>query len=351
MKKSLILLTVFLLGGCATYRFQKPDDSATAGYLAYYDGKPLAEYTVGKDKSLPDLKIAKERFKRRRLEVERYYKQTGQIESRFRAYLLDPPEMLAGFLWGILRWPYTAISDYRYHHNAAYRDKVDKLDEQQDAFEEARQKSLKKELDAYIAKDLAEESGGPGVIDKTLQESEMLSQMPPSASEPAVTQEQVAAPAVVLAVPSPLPVEETAAVQAQASPLAAAAVEPSARQTPLPKEKPARKPKPEPKPRAPKASRPAKVLGPLKAVIWAHPLKGSSPLVVKFSAAKSTSPGSRIVAYAWDFGDGDTSVKKTPQNTYWSTTYGSRFYTVTLSVRNQEGTTASTSATIEVITN
>ena len=337
MKKSLILLTVFLLSGCATYRFQKPDDSATAGYLAYYDGKPLAEYTVGKDKSLPDLKIAKERFKRRRLEVERYYKQTGQIESRFRAYLLDPPEMLAGFLWGILRWPYTAISDYRYHHNAAYRDKVDKLDEQQDAFEEARQKSLKKELDAYIAKDLAEESGGPGVIDKTLEEL---------GSEPAVTQEEVPAPPV-----QPLvPVQETPTVQTPSLPTAAPAVEPSARQTSLPKEKPARKPKPEPKPRAPKASRPAKVLGPLKAVIWAHPLKGSSPLVVKFSAAKSTSPGSRIVAYAWDFGDGDTSVKKTPQNTYWSTTYGSRFYTVTLSVRNQEGITASTSATIEVIT-
>jgi hypothetical protein len=316
LKKSLILFLVCLLCGCATYKFQKPDANS-AGYLAYYDGKPLAEYTVGKDKALPDLTLAKERFKRRRLSVEKYYKQTGQIQSRFKDFFWDPPSMLIGFIGGIFRWPYTAISDYKYNHNPAYKARMDKFDEQKEAFEVARQNSLKKELDAYVARDLAEESGGPGVIEKTLTESEQpLAQEPvPAASEKAVTipVAEAPVPAATPAVPKQAPV----------------------------KTKPMGKVKLPP---------PEKPLEPAVAVITAKPLKGYSPLQVKFSASKSYSKSSRIVAYSWDFGDGDTSTKKSPENTYWSTTFGSRFYTVTLTVRDQAGTVSSATSTIEVVT-
>jgi hypothetical protein len=338
LKKTLILFLTCLLCGCATYKFQKPDANS-AGYLAYYDGKPLAEYTVGKDKALPDLTLAKERFKRRRLSVEKYYKQTGQIQSRFKDFFWDPPSMLIGFIGGIFRWPYTAISDYKYNHNPAYQARMDKLDEQKEAFEVARQNSLKKELDAYVARDLAEESGGPGVIEKTLTESEQ-----PQAGA------QVSAQAVEAAAPvteaAPLAQESVQAVSEKAVTMPAAeSPEPAA--TPVaPKQAPVRT-KPMGKVKLPP---PQKLLEPAVAIITAKPLKGYSPLQVQFSASKSHPGSRRIVAYSWDFGDGDTSTKKNPQNTYWSTTFGSRFYTVTLTVRDQAGAVSSATSTIEVIT-
>jgi len=91
-------------------------------------------------------------------------------------------------------------------------------------------------------------------------------------------------------------------------------------------------------------------LEPPVAVIVAQPSKGNSPLKVNFSGLKSYSKSGKIVAYDWDFGDGDTSTKKNTQNTYWSATFGSRSYTAILTVRDDKGSTSTTSATIEVTT-
>lgn len=333
-KRISILFLGCLLCGCATYKFQKPDANS-AGYLAYYDGKPLAEYTVGKDKTLPDLTLAKERFKRRRLTVEKYYKQTGQIQSRFKDFFWDPPSMLIGFIGGIFRWPYTAISDYKYNHNPAYREKMDKRDEQQEALDAARQNSLKKQLDAYVARDLAEESGGQGVIEKTLSESEL--KLPPAAPVPE-TPAEIDSSAATAEPPPAAQQEPPAEVKEMPAP------EP---QAVAPRQVKVQEAKPKVKKKLPPVEKP---VTPPVAVITASPLKGYSPLQVKFSAAKSRAGSSRIVAYAWDFGDGDTSTKKNAENTYWSTTFGSRIYTVTLTIRDQAGSTSSVTSTIEVIT-
>jgi len=98
---ALFILTS-LLSGCTTYKFQK-STSGSQGYLVCYDGYPISEYTAGKEKSLPDLTLAKERFKRRRSTVEYYYKQMDQIETRLKAFLWEPPVMAAAFLGGVLR--------------------------------------------------------------------------------------------------------------------------------------------------------------------------------------------------------------------------------------------------------
>ena len=339
MKKILaLLLLAGVLSGCTTYKFQKPDDSPTAGFLAYYDGKPIAEYTVGKDKSLPDLKLAQERFKRRRISVERYYKQTGQIQSRVKDYLWDPPVMVAGFIGGIFRWPFIAVADWKYNHNPAYKARVDRLDEEKEALETARQDSLKKELDAYIAKDLVEESGGQGVIEKTLIESEAGAPVTWVAQPTSLTPEEPEAAGLVS---QEAPVQELAPPAQAVPPVGPAQAVTEPVQLPPPVVKPA------PEKKLP----PAKLMmAPPVAVISAKPLKGYSPLQVNFSAAKSFSKSSRIVAYSWEFGDGDVSTKKNPTNTYWSTTFGSRYYTVTLTVRDQAGASASATSTIEVIT-
>ncbi len=299
MRKILILLFfTFILSGCATYKFQKSGPSANPGYLVTYDDESILEYTVGKDKTLPDLELAKERFKRRRATVEYYYKKMGLIESRLREVFWDPAAMFADFIFGIFRWPYTAITDYKYNRNPKYKERVDKLDEQKDALEKARVDSLVEKLNAYVAADLAKESP-----------TQEVAVVVPSA--PVVSVPEVSAP--VVAEPAPIaPVFVT---------------------KPVVKEIPAAKP-----------------LEPPVAIIIAKPAKGYSPLKVNFSSQKSSSKSGKIVSYLWDFGDGDISTKKNPDNVYWSTTYGLRTFTATLTVKDNNGLTSSATMTIELST-
>lgn len=294
-KFSIYLLAVFILSGCATYKFKKSGPAAAQGYVVTYDDDSIIEYTVGKDKTLPDLELAKERFKRRRVKVEYYYKKMGLIQSRLKEVFWEPPAMFVDFLGGILRWPFIAVADYRYNHNPKYKERVDRLDEQREALEKARINKLKEKLDIYVAEDLAKE---------TLPQSTVVT-VP---LQPAPVS-QVIAPASTTI---PEPTVETKPVEI------------------VPVIKPA--------------------LEPPVAVITAKPMKGYSPLKVKFSGQKSYSKSSKIVAYLWDFGDGDTSTKKNPENTYWSTTYGIRQFTVTLTVRDETGATSSVTSIIEVST-
>lgn len=341
----ILLFLAFILSGCATYKFQKPDSSPSSGYVVSYDDKPILEYTVGKEKSLPDLALAKERFKRRRSTVEYYYIKTGQIESRLREFFWDPPSMLVDLFWGVLRWPFIAVADYKYNHDPKYKERSDKLDEEAEALEKSRINSLQEKLAAYIVEDLSKESSSQGAavtapvvpkpqppalppVQQPLQQAPVL----PAAQEGVaktgtLEATQVITPkaeAALTAVQATSPVTEPAPATPAAMPVEIKPVE----QAPL------IKPAPEPP----------------VAVIIAKPMKGYSPLTVKFSGQKSYSKSSRIVSYLWDFGDGDTSTKKNPENTYWSTTFGARNFTVTLTVKDVSGATSSSTATIAVST-
>jgi len=314
LRKILILLFfTFILSGCATYKFQKSGPSGKEGYLVTYDDESILEYTVGKDNALPDLDLAKERFKRRRSTVEYYYKKMGLIESRLREVFWDPAKMFADFIFGVFRWPYTAITDYKYNRNPKYKERIDKLDEQNDALEKARLDSLKQKLDAYVAADLAKESPAQKIVEIA----------PPA---PVVAPETVSQVA-----PAP---EVLAPVAQEPVPVVPAPVEtkPVVKSTPV-KKAPVIKP-----------------LEPPVAVIIAHPAKGYSPLRVKFLGQKSYAKSGKIVSYEWDFGDGDTSTKKNPDNVYWSTLYGLRTFTATLTVKDSNGLTSSATTTIEIST-
>lgn len=303
MKKIPILLFfAFILSGCAAYKFQKSAASGAQGYLACYDGQPILEYTVGKEKSLPDLDLAKERFKRRRPAVEQYYKQMGQIQPRLKELFWEPPAMFADFLGGILRWPFIAVSDYKYNHNPKYKERVDKLDEERDMLEKARINSLKEKLAAYIAEDLAKEGPpSPAAVIAALPVSKPQPEAPKKVETP-----QTETPVIKETVSLPVPAAAPAQIKTASEPPVA--------------------------------------------VITAKPIKGYSPLTVKFSGQKSYSKNGKIAAYNWDFGDGDTSSKKNPQNTYWSAAYGARNFTVTLTVKDAAGLTSSATSIIEVST-
>jgi len=288
LRKILILLFfTFILSGCATYKFKKFGPSDKQGYLVTYDDESILEYTVGKDKTLPDLPLAKERFKRRRSTVEYYYKKMGLIEPRLKEVFWNPAAMFVDFLGGIFRWPYTAITDYKYNRNPKYKERADKLDEQKEALEKARVDSLKNKLDAYVAADLAKEFPMQDVA------------------------------VVVSPAPVPLPVETKPVVE----PISVV------KEVPI-----------------------VKSSEPPVTIIVAKPTKGYSPLKVNFSGQKSYAKSGKIVSYLWDFGDGDTSTKKNPDNVYWSTTYGVRTFIATLTVKDSNGLTSSSTTTIEIST-
>jgi PKD repeat protein len=78
----------------------------------------------------------------------------------------------------------------------------------------------------------------------------------------------------------------------------------------------------------------------------ATPASGAAPLVVAFNAAASSDSDGSITRYAWNFGDGGTTSST---GSTASRTYGSAgTYTVTLTVTDNRGATASTTRTVQV---
>ncbi len=156
MKKTILLvLLVVFLSGCATYKFQRGKEPYNKGYVVSRDDYIIPEYTIGKDNSVPSIELAKERFKKRRQTVEYYYEKMGYIENKLKTTFWEPTVLFLKFIGGVFRLPSIAISDYKYEHNPQYREKIIKMQQEQDALEEARIQNLKKELNSYIQKELA----------------------------------------------------------------------------------------------------------------------------------------------------------------------------------------------------
>lgn len=334
-KITVLFLGILFLSGCATYKFHHGKAPYDKGYVVSRDDYAILEYTVGRDNQVPPLKLAKERFNRRRKIVEDYYKKMGYIENHFKMAVYDPSIAFLKLVGGVFRLPFIAVSDYRYEHNPKYKEKIKKLEAEQDIREANRIKSLKEKLNEYLANDLTKE--------------------PPITEVATIPEEEKA--------PTPEPIE----TKSQSIP-EKIAEEPSAPPMPVkveqkpPETKPPREtitlaPKKEEKPVVitEKIKKPPKkekqvLKEDCKAVIIAKPLKGYSPLRVQFNGQQSFSPYGKIIFYSWEFGDGDVSTKPNPVNTYWSTTFGSRYFTTTLTVKDEKGNTATSSAEIEVMT-
>ncbi|MDD2680184.1 MAG: PKD domain-containing protein [Candidatus Omnitrophica bacterium] len=323
-----ILLSALFLSGCSTYSVQKGESPYDKGYVVARYGRVLPEYTLGKDNSVPDEQLAKERFQRRKKTVEAYYKKMGYIENRFKQNFIDPPLFMAQAVIGVLRMPSIAIRDYKYNHDPKYKEKIDKQEDATYKAEKERVKALKDQLDAYIREDLQKE---PPVLEQARAPETVPSPSPAVRAPPAAAakpEEKAAPPPVVKP-------------EEKAEPLPAVKTEEKAEPPPAVK--------PEKKAVQPVKAKPQISYKIPKAVIMAKPVKGASPLTVQFYGSRSSSPNGRIISYAWDFGDGDSSTLRNPVNTYWSTTYGARQFTATLTVKDDKGMTANASVVIEVI--
>ncbi|MCX5701059.1 MAG: PKD domain-containing protein [Candidatus Omnitrophica bacterium] len=340
MKKKIILIisAILFLSGCATYKVQKGKAPYDQGYVVVRKNKILPEYTVGSNNSVPDKQIAEERFHRRRKTVEYYYKKLGYIENSFKGMFVDPPTYLIKTIFGLFSMPVIAVKDYKYNHSPKYKEKVDQFDEIEYKAEKEHIKEIKDKLNAYIQEDLKKEPvvnvgvAAPVLIPTpALVSSPVLATAPTAEPAPSLAQappsESALAPEPVLTPVQAVPEETKETVT-----------------TPVIEEKVVKEVVPtiEVKPQV-------SYIAPV-AVITAKPMKGASPFTVQFSGARSYSSKSKIVAYLWDFGDGDTSARRNPSNTYWSTSYGSRIFTATLTVTDNLGQSAATSINIEVVT-
>jgi len=80
------------------------------------------------------------------------------------------------------------------------------------------------------------------------------------------------------------------------------------------------------------------------AVAAANPESGDAPLAVQFNSDGSYDPDGTLSAYAWDFGDGNTSNEANPLHTY----NNAGTYNAVLTVTDDDGATGTASVTIDV---
>jgi len=342
MKKFLFFcICVILLPGCATYKYNKGKASDENGYVVSRDETAVLEYTVGPTGQTPeDLDLAKERFTRRKATVEYYYKQMGKMESRFQQTFINWPKFLLGVVTGPFRMPFAARQDYKYEHYPEYRKKVQEKEAREEAMEQARIKELQGKLNKYIMNDLEAEEYADQKFGKRIKAE--------PEKQPVV--EEIIVKEEILVPPKS---EEIALVEKEkevivAEPEKEIKTEPESPKIDKPKAPKAKKVRARP---APKLKPPKEITvtdGP-KAFIMAKPIKGYSPLKVRFWGSKSFSPKGRIVSYLWDFGDGDTSKKMDPVNTFYSSTSEPKQFEVTLTVQDNKGQVSTANLTIEVL--
>lgn len=323
MKKiATIILACSFLAGCAMYKFAPGKDPYDKGYVASRDGYAIPEYTVGKENAVPDdLVLAKERFKRRRGMVEYYYKKMGYIENRFRENFWDRGVLMVKFMAAPLRLPFIAWDNYRYEHNSKYRTRVQEKQDEDDLKEEVRITKIKETLKQYVVGDIAHEEGRPLPVQKIEKKKKQVIK---KAAKKELKRKA-------------LPVDE--GIVSRQEPAAVPSVVDQASAS---IEEPVKK-----EPRKEVSGQP----GSITARIYARPVSGSSPLKVRFRGDESRSSLGRIISYEWDFGDGDTSILKNPSNTYWSTLYGTKTFTVILTVRDDAGNVATATKAVDVTNN
>ncbi|MFQ5681303.1 MAG: hypothetical protein ACE5GG_04565 [Candidatus Omnitrophota bacterium] len=158
-------ICVLCFSGCAHYKYFSDAKGYGKGFVVSRNGTVIPEYTFGKEKDFPgDVELARARFRRRRRKVEYFYKKMDFLYHPFWTSL-SYPYALVGMVFGVMRFPFIIIADYRYEHDAVYRMKVDNLQAQRSRRENQRRLRWRRALGEFIKQDLERELEG-GRFDK-----------------------------------------------------------------------------------------------------------------------------------------------------------------------------------------
>lgn len=131
-------------------------------------GYVIPEYTVDSNNKAPeDFNLAKDRYKRRKDTVEVYYLRMNQIESYLRRYVGHFPAIMWSIFANTFKMPFHIVSEYRYEHNEEYRKRIDDLDREEKAREDARIAKLKNELNGFLKQDLEKEKQPSDTLSKS----------------------------------------------------------------------------------------------------------------------------------------------------------------------------------------
>ncbi len=142
----------FLLIGCATvYKIEPGPKKYNNGYVASRNSVIIPEFTVDSLGQAPaDLKVAKDRFKRRKGKILLFYKQMGYFGST----VLEDARMFSSSITAPFRAPMEGVKYHKYETDSKYRAKVDAQDEEEEKKEQERILAIQKKMQDYIAKDM-----------------------------------------------------------------------------------------------------------------------------------------------------------------------------------------------------
>lgn len=148
----LATLYFLLLTGCATvYTIDLGPKKYNNGYVASRNSVIIPEFTIDNKGQAPtDLKIAKDRFKRRKRKILLFYKQMGYFGSQ----VLEDMRVFSSSLTAPFRAPIEGIKYHKYETDPKYRAKVDAQDEQEEKIEQERIQAIQKQMQQYIEKDM-----------------------------------------------------------------------------------------------------------------------------------------------------------------------------------------------------
>lgn len=159
MRFSLIIIFLFMfsVSGCAGYKYLYDVKPYKEGYVISRNDTVIVEYTIGRDNIAPqDLKLAKERFRRRKAKVEYYYKKMDILYWPV-ASAISYPRAIVGVVLGVFKVPFILVSNYRYGHNPEYKNKVDRIDAEKKLKEDKDKEVWRAKLVGFIKQDLEKE--------------------------------------------------------------------------------------------------------------------------------------------------------------------------------------------------
>lgn len=150
------LSCVFICGCATTYKFAPGGKKYDNGYVVQRNDVIVPEFTVDNLGRAPaDLNVAKERFRRRKKTIIRFYQEMGYFGSTITE---DAQLFLSAFTVPV-RTPIEGVKYNKYKTDPAYRAKIDAQDLEEEKKEQEKLRAIEDRMREYIEKDIAFENG------------------------------------------------------------------------------------------------------------------------------------------------------------------------------------------------